>query len=189
MGRGPVFWAALFGGSMFAMAAFVVSGGIEEPVSFMLMIAPMIVLVPFMKSVERRGAATGCVNSVIMRYNRRMLFSSFGYVLGLGIAISIWNGLEVNRAGAFALALLPTLPTFGMIWAMGRYIIEEKDEYLLHRTIMASIISLGFVLAVGIFWGFLETFEVAPHVWAWWVLPVWAIGLGIAQLWMNVRDR
>ena len=49
-------------------------------------------------------------------------------------------------------------------------------------------VALGLVLALGIFWGFLEMFELVPHVWAWWVLPVWAIGLGFAQLWQKVRD-
>ena len=34
---------------------------------------------------------------------------------------------------------------------------------------------------------FLEMFELVPHIWAWWVLPVWAIGLGLAQLWQKVR--
>jgi hypothetical protein len=32
-------------------------------------------------------------------------------------------------------------------------------------------------------------FELVPHVWAWWVLPVWAISLGLAQLWMQVRGE
>jgi hypothetical protein len=189
LGRGPVFWGSLFVISMFGMAALVASGAIEEPASTMLMIAPMLLLLPFIKSAERKGATNGCVNPIIVRYNRRVLFSSFGYVLGLGIAISIWNRFEVTGGAALALALLPTIPTFFMIWAMGRYLIEETDEYLRHRAMLAAIISLGLVLAGGIFWGFLEMFEVVPHVWAWWVLPVWAIGLGLAQLALKVRDR
>ena len=43
---------------------------------------------------------------------------------------------------------------------------------------------------LGIFWGFLEMFELVPHIWAWWVLPVWgSVGLGLAQLWMKVRGE
>ena len=121
-------------------------------------------------------------------YNRRVLVSSFGYALGLGIAVTLWDNYELSRPVVFAISLLPTLPTFGVIWAMARYLAEEQDEYLRHRTIMAALIALGFVLALGIFWGFLEMFELVPHVWAWWVLPVWAIGLGLAQLWQKVRD-
>lgn len=189
LGRGPIFWGILFVVAMFGMAALTGFGAIEGPARIILMIAPMVLLIPFIKATERRGAKTGCANPVIVRYNRRVLFASFGYVLGLGIAISIWNRYEVTGGAAIALALLPSLPTFGMIWAMGRYLVEETDEYLRHRAIMAAVLSLGLVLALGIFWGFLEMFEVVPHVWAWWVLPVWAIGLGLAQFWMMVRDR
>lgn len=188
LGRGPRFWGALFVVTMFGGAAFS-SFALEGPARLIVMILPMALLIPLVKAAERRGVVTGCVNPVIMRYNRRVLFSSFGYVLGLGIAISIWKASEVGRATAFALALLPTLPTFYMIWAMGRYLVEETDEYLRYRTVRAAIMSLGGVLAIGIFWGFLETFEVVPHVWAWWVLPVWALGLGLAQMWMKVRGE
>ncbi len=188
LGRGPVFWAALFVVAMFGAAALS-STALEGPAGLIVRILPMALLIPMVKAAERRGAASGCVNPVIVRYNRRVLFSSFGYVLGLGIAISIWNAYEVDRVTAFALALLPTLPTFYMIWAMGRYLVEETDEYLRYRTVRAAIMSLGGVLAIGIFWGFLEMFELVPHIWAWWVLPVWAIGLGLAQLWMKVRGE
>ncbi|OAN84029.1 hypothetical protein A8B77_06275 [Erythrobacter sp. EhN03] len=120
-------------------------------------------------------------------YNRRIVFSSLGYVLGLGIAVTLWNSYQLSDALVFAISLLPTLPTFGIIWAMARYLAEEQDEYLRHRMIMAALVALGVVLAIGIFYGFLEMFELVPHIWAWWVLPVWAIGLGLAQLWQKVR--
>ena len=120
-------------------------------------------------------------------YNRRIVFSSLGYVLGLGIAVTLWNSYQLSDALVFAISLLPTVPTFGIIWAMARYLAEEQDEYLRHRTIMAALFALGVVLAIGIFYGFLEMFELVPHIWAWWVLPVWAIGLGLAQLWQKVR--
>ena len=120
-------------------------------------------------------------------YNRRIVFSSLGYVLGLGIAVTLWNSYQLSDALVFAISLLPTVPTFGIIWAMARYLAEEQDEYLRHRMIMAALVALGVVLAIGIFYGFLEMFELVPHIWAWWVLPVWAIGLGLAQLWQKVR--
>lgn len=188
LGRGPVFWAALFVIAMLGAAALA-STALEGPAGLIVRILPMVLLIPMVMASERRGMASGCVNPVIVRYNRRVLFSSFGYVLGLGIAMAIWNAYEVDRVAAFALALLPTLPTFYMIWAMGRYLVEETDEYLRYRMVRAAIMSLGMVLAIGIFWGFLETFEVVPHIWAWWVLPVWAVGLGLAQLWMKVRGE
>ncbi|MGB3471725.1 MAG: hypothetical protein WBA51_12965 [Erythrobacter sp.] len=188
LGRSQRFWAILFIVSTFGASAFA-AFALEGIARLIVMILPMGLLVPMAKAGERRMSADGAGTLAIVRYNRRMLLASFGYVLGLGIAISLYNRMELTGIAAFGVALLPTVPTFGMIWAMARYLIEETDEYLRHRTIMAALMALGLVLVVGIFWGFLETFGVVPHVWAWWVLPVWAIGLGIAQSILSLRDK
>ncbi len=185
LGRGPSFWCGLFLGTVAVIAGLKFSGAIERPVGIILGVLAMGLMFPIIRSSER----SDCANPVTIRYNRRMLLASFGYVLGLGIAISIWNTYEPTGPIVFGLAMLPTLPTFGMIWAMGRYLVEEQDEYLRYRTVLAALISLGGVLAIGIFWGFLETFGLVPHIWAWWVLPVWAFGLGIAQLWIRISGR
>ena len=184
-GRRPGFWAGLYCASIGVIAALRLTDAISSPVGLILFVGAMGLLIPLVRSTERRD----CANPVIIRYNRRMLAASMGYVLGLGIAIGLWNNYELSGPTVFAIALLPTLPTFAMIWAMGRYLIEEKDEYLRYRTVRAALISLGMVLAIGIFWGFLEMFDLVPHIWAWWVLPVWSIGLGLAQLWMKVRGE
>ncbi len=189
LGRGPFFWGALFMVGMFGGAALGAFGALEPPFNMLVMLLSMSLLFPMVRALEAHNRHRGSGSEAILRYNRRMLLASFGYVLGLGIAVSVYNAGPVAGAAAFALALLPTLPTFGMIWAMGRYLMEEQDEYLRHRTITASLMSLGLVLSLGIFWGFLETFGVVPHIWAWWVLPVWALGLGIAQSWFTLRDR
>lgn len=188
-GRGPLFWGVMFVAAMIGAGVLNVSNAIEGPAATILMIVPMVLLVPFVRAAERRSAAKGCMNPVIIRYNRRILLASFGYVLGLGIAITLWKQFEPPVPVSFALALLPTLPTFFMIWAMGRYLVEETDEYLRFQTIRAALMSLGMVLAVGLFYGFLEVFKLVPHIEAYWVLPVWAIGLGFAQLWMKVRGE
>ncbi len=184
-GRGPWFWGGLYIVSVAIIAALRLTGAIESPVGLILFFLAMGLLIPLVRAGERRD----CANAATVRYNRRMLAASAGYVLGLGIAIALWNAYDLSGPVVFAIALLPTAPTFAMIWAMARYLIEEQDEYLRYRTVRAALISLGLVLALGIFWGFLEMFELVPHIWAWWVLPVWSIGLGLAQLWMKVRGE
>lgn len=183
--RGPWFWAGLYLASCAIVAALKLTDAVTGTVALILFCGAMGLLIPLVRAGER----SNCASPVIVRYNRRMLAASFGYVLGLGIALAIWKNYEPSGPSAFAIALLPTLPTFAMIWAMGRYLVEETDEYLRYRMVRAAIMSLGMVLAIGIFWGFLETFELVPHVWAWWVLPVWSVGLGVAQLWMKVRGE
>jgi hypothetical protein len=183
--RGPWFWAGLYLASSAIIVALKLTDAIPATVAMILFAGAMGLLIPLVRSGERRN----CANPVIVRYNRRFLVACFGYVLGLGIAIMLWNTYEPSGPVVFAIALLPTIPTFGMIWAMGRYLVEETDEYLRYRTVRAAIMSLGGVLTIGIFWGFLEMFELVPHVWSWWVLPAWAGGLGVAQLWMKVRGE
>lgn len=125
----------------------------------------------------------------LWRYNIRFLLAMVGYVLGLLAAISIHNsGMPPGPLG-YAVSLLPTLPVLAMIYIMARYLIEETDEYLRHRASFSSLIGLGVVLVLGTVWGFLETFGLAPHIWAWWVVPAWAIGLGIGQGVLSLSER
>lgn len=182
-GRSPYLWVVLYLVAIGIVGTLKLTDAINGPTGFILLALATGLLIPI-----ARQRTAGCASKAMVDYNRRVLVSSFGYALGLGIAVTLWDNYELSRPVVFAISLLPTLPTFGVIWAMARYLAEEQDEYLRHRTIMAALIALGFVLALGIFWGFLEMFELVPHVWAWWVLPVWAIGLGFAQLWQKVRD-
>lgn len=184
-GRGPWFWALLYFASSAIIVALKLTDAITGTVALILFVGAMGLLIPLVRAGERQNRA----RPVTVRYNRRILSASMGYVLGLGIALAIWTSYEPSGPVAVAIALLPTIPTFAMIWAMGRYLVEETDEYLRYRMVRAAIMSLGMVLAIGIFWGFLETFRLVPHIWAWWVLPVWAVGLGLAQLWMKVRGE
>ncbi|MEX0342597.1 MAG: hypothetical protein AB3N06_08420 [Erythrobacter sp.] len=177
-GRSPRFWVGLYFLSVAIIGALRISGAINGPTGFILLAAATGILIPITRKAHGGAMA---------RYNRRVLICTFGYVLGLGIAVTLWNEYELTDPVVFAISLLPTLPTFGIIWAMARYLAEEQDEYLRHRTIMAALVALGFVLAVGIFYGFLEMFELVPHIWAWWVLPVWAVALGLTQFWHKVR--
>lgn len=184
-GRSAWFYAALNIAASAVIVALQLTDAINPTTALILFVGAMGLLIPMVRSTERKCKS----NTAIIRYNRRMLAASFGYVLGLGIAVALFNAAALPRPAVFAIALLPTVPTFVMIWAMARYLIEETDEYLRHRSVQAALVSLGLMLAVGIFWGFLETFELVPHVPSWWVLPVWAIGLGVAQLWMWARER
>lgn len=183
--RSPRFWAGLYLAGCVAVAALKLTDAIDGVTALILFLLVMGILVPMV----RASARIGCTSEALRRYNRRVMLASFGYVLGLGIALAVWRTYDLPDPLVFALALLPVLPTFAMIWAMGRYLLEEQDEYLRHRTILAALVATGLVLALGIFWGFLEMFGLVPHVWAWWVLPVWAVGLGIGQAWLSFRDR
>jgi hypothetical protein len=78
--------------------------------------------------------------------------------------------------------VLPALPIFFFIWAMGAYLVEESDEYLRQRQIIAALCATGFLLAVATGYGFLETFKLVPHIESWAAVPVWAVGLAFGNV-------
>src|SRR5688500_3767210 len=177
-GFGPMFWGALFLLSFAVLCLLRLKHVVEGPILLLLVLVPMGLLIPMVRSTESHQAAQGCASPAIRRYNRGMLVAAFAYVLGLGGATLLHENIPLGRPATWAIAFLPILPIFGMIWVMARYLKEESDEYLRHRAVFASLVGLGLVLGLSSFWGFLESFGLVPHAPGWWTVPVWAVGLG-----------
>ena len=180
-------WIVLFVITAAVISVLKLTGAIDSTTGFILLAVAMLLLIPFQRALARSRSSGA--NQASVRYTRRIVISSLLYVLGLGIAITLDRRMELTGAMALVIALLPVLPIFGMIWAMARYIIEEKDEFLRHRAIMAALIGLAAVLGIASFWGFLEQFRLVPHAYGWWALPIWAIAMGLAQGILGWRDR
>ncbi len=187
----PGLWAGLMLGSGGLLVGLKVTGAINPTTAYILAIIPVAFLFVLARSLNaaRSGACGANANRAALRYTNGMMATSIAYMLGLGIAIWTFRNLEPSEAVTWGLAMLPIAPILAMIYVMGRYIVEEHDEYLRHRAIMAALIGLGFVLAIGSFWGFLETFELVPHVPGWWAVPIWAMGMGLGQGWQSLRQR
>ena len=130
---------------------------------------------------ERRAIEAGNFSPAMGRYNRRMLTAGAIYVVGLFTAIWVHDELHPNGLLAFAVASLPSIGVLWMVWAMGRLLAEETDEYLRHRMVRSSLFGLGTLLTLATVWGFFEQFDLVPHVPTWAAVPVFALGLGIAQ--------
>ena len=184
--RRPGLWIGLFLASAGAIGALKLTDAINASTGFILFAAATGLLIPYTRSLTRRPGAAG---PAVVRYTKGIAVTTMLYVLGLGVAITLDRRMDLVGATAFLIALLPAIPILGMIWVMGRYLVEEQDEYLRHKAMIASLVGLGLVLSVGSFWGFLETFGLVPHVPGWWAVPIWAIGMGLGQAWMSLRDR
>ncbi|MGV3554710.1 MAG: hypothetical protein ACO1OD_05595 [Croceibacterium sp.] len=181
----PGLWIGLFLASAGVIAALKLTDAIDEPTGFILFAGATGLLIPYARSLSRKRD-TG---RAIVRYSKGIAASSLLYVLGLGLAITLDRRMDLTGAAAFLVALLPAVPILLMVWVMGRYLAEEQDEYLRYRAMIASLVGLGLLLSVGSFWGFLETFGLVAHAPGWWAVPVWAIGMGVGQAWMALRDR
>ena len=89
----------------------------------------------------------------------------------------------------YVLAVLPALPVLAVIWAMGRFIVEETDEYLRARQIEAILWATGLTLAACTVWGFLESYAPVPHFPAYFAFILFCACLGLAQCGRKVADR
>lgn len=185
----PGFWAGLFFGCVGAIAGLRLSDAVNPATSYILFVIAFGLLIPMARTIRRSGSAACGASHAVSRYTTGIMASGFAYVLGLGFAITIDKRMELEGASGFLVALLPVLPIFWMIYVMGRYLVEEQDEFLRHRAIIASLIGLGLLLAIGSFWGFLETFGMVPHMPGWWAVPIWAVGMGLGQAWQSLGDR
>ena len=64
---------------------------------------------------------------------------------------------------------------------MGRYLVEETDEYLRARQVEAVLWASGLTLAATTVWGFLEAAGAAPHAPAYDAFIVFCVCLGLVQ--------
>ncbi|HEX8469072.1 MAG TPA: hypothetical protein VF620_14840 [Allosphingosinicella sp.] len=118
-------------------------------------------------------------NPAQRRYNHRVLGLSLAYAGALiGVSL-VFRDSPPTGPVAWALALLPALPLVGIFLAMGRYLVEESDEYLRSVMVRQSLIATGSMLIVTTCWGFLQSFDQVARVDFYWAAILWFGGLGL----------
>jgi hypothetical protein len=168
-----------------AAAALAISFGAPK----WLLLVPL-AMVPALSRAQMRWLGTKGISSpALNRYARGFLLASLAYLVCFVGAAKIYDRFEPGRAAALGLAALSVLPVLAMIGIVVRYLAEETDEYLRERAVVSALFGLFVVLATGSLWGFLEMFGILPGLWAWWVFPAWAVGLGLGHLWQWLRGR
>ena len=116
------------------------------------------------------------------RYNRRVIFLSLAYAVLLILAVYGFKHQLVSGAAAYPVAILPALPIIGIFGAIGRYLVEEQDEYIRMLMVRQTLWASGFTLSVATIWGFLDNFKLVGHADGYWVAILWFFGLGIGGL-------
>ncbi|KQM73813.1 MULTISPECIES: hypothetical protein [unclassified Sphingomonas] len=117
----------------------------------------------------------------IRRYNSTVIILCLLYAAFLMTAIYAFNHQLVSGPLAVVVAILPALPIIGVFAAMGRYLVEETDEYIRMLTARQSFYATGFALSVATIWGFLESFEIVGHVESFYIAVLWFGGLGVGS--------
>lgn len=115
------------------------------------------------------------------------------YTWRVGVAMAIYLGSMVaanyligrdlvSGPLIWPLALIPGLAVSGVFYAVAMFLVEQKDEFLRVLMVRQTLVATGFALTVATIWGFLESFELVPHVDAYWVAILWFAGLGLGAL-------
>jgi hypothetical protein len=116
------------------------------------------------------------------RYNWRMIWLWLLYAALLLIAVYTFKHRLLGGPAAYLVAILPAIPIIGVFATVGRYLVEEQDEYLRMLMVRQTLWASGFALSIATIWGFLESFGLVGHIDAYYIAVVWFFGLGIGAV-------
>jgi len=129
------------------------------------------------------------MNKAQKRYNGSVLFLMVGYALILFGVVAYNNNHPLHGPLGYLAGVMPALPVIGVFFVMGRYLVEETDEYLRAQAAQQSLIATGITLSIATAWGFLENFSLVPHIYAYYAAIVWFAALGIGRCFMTLLAR
>ena len=116
------------------------------------------------------------------RYNIRVVWLSLVYVAFLLAAVYGFKYQLVPGPLKYFVAILPALPIIGIFGAIGRYLVEEQDEYIRMLMVRQTLWASAFSLSVATTWGFLDNFRLVGHVEGYWIVVLWFFGLGLGGI-------
>jgi hypothetical protein len=116
------------------------------------------------------------------RYNWRVVWLSLVYSAFLIAAVYGFKHKLVPGSIQYLVAILPALPIIGIFAAIGRYLVEEQDEYVRMLMVRQTLWASGIALSAATIWGFLENFDLVGHADGYWVMVCWFVGLGVGGI-------
>jgi len=115
-------------------------------------------------------------------YNWRVVVFSALYATFLIAAVYGFKHQLVPPALKYPVAILPALPIIGIFGAMGRYLVEEQDEYVRMLMVRQILWASAFTLSIATVWGFLDNFGLVGHADGYWIVILWFFGLGLGAI-------
>src|SRR5437868_9822889 len=115
-------------------------------------------------------------------YNWRVIWLSLLYAAFHLPAVYGFKHQLVPHPVAYFVAILPALPIVGIFGAIGRYLVEEQDEYVRMLMVRQILWASAFTLSIATTWGFLDNFGLVNRVDGYWIVVLWYVGLGLGGL-------
>lgn len=123
------------------------------------------------------------------RYVRRYLVGCAIYGVILTATTAVVRLFDLEGPVLVALSLLPALAIAGVMVVMGRYLLEETDEYVRRRVVIAMLFSIGVLISFTTAVGFLQQRGALGMVNLFWIFPAWCVASSAAEMWLMWRDR
>jgi len=86
-------------------------------------------------------------------------------------------------------SVIPAIPIIGVIFRMGKYLREEKDEYQRLLTMQSILVGTGALLAAIVFNDFIRAFAKSPGLPPFWFFMIFCAGMGLTQAFLKFRNR
>ena len=116
------------------------------------------------------------------RYNWRTIWLSLLYGAFLLPAVYGFKHHLIPGGLQYVAAVLPALPIVGLFIAMGRYLAEERDEFVRMLRVREMLWAMGFTLSCATIWGFLDSFGLVGRADGYWIVILWYFGQGIGSI-------
>jgi hypothetical protein len=117
-----------------------------------------------------------------VRYNWRVVGLSLLYCAFLIPAVYGFRHQMISGGLRYVVAILPALPIIGIFGAMGRYLIEEPDEFVRMLMVRQTLWASAFSLSVATVYGFLSNFGLVGRADGYWMVVLWFFGLGLGGI-------
>ena len=105
-----------------------------------------------------------------------------GYLVTLFAAEYLIDKNGLDGPAAWVVAVLPGLCVGAVFWALGRLLVEERDEYLRMLQVRQMLIATGVTMIAATIYGFLEMYGLVPHVDVFYLTMLFFVGLGVGGL-------
>jgi len=116
------------------------------------------------------------------RYNWRIIWLSLLYCAFLLPAVYGFKHHLIPGGLRYVAAVLPALPIVGLFIAMGRYLVEEQDEYVRMLRVREMLWAMGFTLSCATIWGFLDGFGLVGRADGYWIVILWYFGQAVGAI-------
>jgi hypothetical protein len=103
-------------------------------------------------------------NNPLGIYRRRIFMIAVVYSLSCFAVPALISGHYVSGAAIYAVAVIPAIAIMGFFWAIGRLIVETKDEYQRLLYVKAVLWTTTGCMALTSLWGFLEAYTHLGHI-------------------------